>query len=495
MNDDLALLREYARNHSEDAFAALASRYVHLVYSVALRQVRDTHLAEEITQAVFIILARKAGSLGDKTILSGWLCCTARYAAANALKIQTRRQHREQEAYMQNILNEPAPDQTWDQISPLLDDAMGQLGQKDHDALVLRFFENRNFAEVGAALGASEDAAKMRVSRALEKLRKLFTRRGVTSTAATIGETISTHSVQIAPETLAATISVSVAKGSAAAASTLTLVKSTLKIMTYAKLKISLGIAVAILLVAGTATVAISQIDNNTQLTPQEIFKKAQDTYASLSSYSDNGQTVAVINGMTLTTTFSIKMAKPNLYKIDWQQAVFAGYTNMGAIWSAGRRDNLIMGSRTSGGETENKQNSGSAEAAMGTAAGISSGATTYVPETFFNMKGNSLAGAILNAKRSADDHVGGEDCYVLTSELKGRTTTLWIDKSDFLLRQVKTVTSAEALKAALAQAAKFTKVIEAPHPAVTGGIVSTETHQNIVVNQTFSPADFQESN
>src|SRR5689334_15460723 len=126
MNDDLALLREYAHRDSEEAFAALVSRYVNLVYSVALRQVRDPQLAEEITQAVFIILARKAGSLANKTILSGWLCRTARYASANALTIQRRRQHHEQEAHMQSILDEPEPE-TWREIAPLLDGAMEKL--------------------------------------------------------------------------------------------------------------------------------------------------------------------------------------------------------------------------------------------------------------------------------------------------------------------------------------------------------------------------------
>jgi RNA polymerase sigma factor (sigma-70 family) len=228
LNNDLNLLREFARNNSEEAFAALVSRHVNLVYCVALRSVRDAHLAEEITQAVFIILARKADSLGDKTILPGWLCRTARYASANALTIQRRRQRREQEAYMQSTLNEAEPmhEETWNQIAPLLDGAMEHLGQKDHDALVLRFFENKTFAEVGANLGASEDAAKKRVNRALEKLRKIFTKHGVSSTTATLAGAISANSVQAAPATLVKTITaVALAKGATASISTLTLVK------------------------------------------------------------------------------------------------------------------------------------------------------------------------------------------------------------------------------------------------------------------------------
>jgi RNA polymerase sigma factor (sigma-70 family) len=250
-NDDLNLLREYARNHSEEAFAALASRHVNLVYSVALRQVGNAHLAEEITQAVFIILARKAESLGDKTILPGWLCRTARYISNNALTIQRRRQHREQEAHMQSILNEagPMPEASWNQIAPLLDGAMEQLGQKDHDALVLRFFENKTFAEVGASLGASEDAAKMRVNRALEKMRTFFTKRGVNSTTAIIAGTISANSVQAAPVALAKAVTAAViAKGAAASISTLTLTKATLITM---KTKTILTTAVAAVVILG----------------------------------------------------------------------------------------------------------------------------------------------------------------------------------------------------------------------------------------------------
>jgi RNA polymerase sigma factor (sigma-70 family) len=273
LNDDITLLKEYAGSNSEAAFATLVTRHVNLVYSVALRQVRDAHLAEEITQAVFIILARKADSLGDQTILPGWLCRTARYAGANALTIQRRRQRREQEAHMQSILNEPAnapmPDETWNQIAPLLDGAMEQLGKKDHDAVVLRFFENKTFAEVGATLGASEDAAKMRVSRALEKLRKFFAKRGVSSTTAILAGAIAANSVQAAPVALAKSVTAAaIAKGAAASGSTLTLIKGALKIMAWTKTKTAVVAGVVLILAAGTTTVAIKHYSHHSPKLP-----------------------------------------------------------------------------------------------------------------------------------------------------------------------------------------------------------------------------------
>ncbi len=260
MHDDLTLLRAYARDHSEAAFAALVARHVHLVYSVALRSVRAAPLAEEITQAVFIILARKAETLAPATVLPGWLCRTARYASANALTIQRRRQQREQEAYMQSTLNdaEPRPDDAWHQIAPLLDGAMEKLGQKDHDALVLRFFENKNFAEVGATLGTSEDAAKMRVQRALEKLRKIFAKRGVDSTTALLAGAISANAVAVAPAGLVVKVSLVAAKGTTVAAGIAVLVNGTLKLMAWAKAKVALLVVVGSMIVAGTTTVVVS---------------------------------------------------------------------------------------------------------------------------------------------------------------------------------------------------------------------------------------------
>jgi RNA polymerase sigma factor (sigma-70 family) len=228
--DDITLLKQYAGG-DESAFTALFERYVNLVYSTALRQARNPSHAEEVTQAVFILLARKAKSLSPKTVLSGWLYQAARLTTASLIKREIRRQRREQEVYVQT-LTEPETS-LWEQISPLLDDAMGRLGETDRNAIVLRFFENRTPQEVAAALQLNEVTARKRVSRALEKLQKFLFKRGIASTAGTLAGAISTHSVQPAPAALAKIIAAAaLAKGAAASIPTLALVKTTLLTMT-----------------------------------------------------------------------------------------------------------------------------------------------------------------------------------------------------------------------------------------------------------------------
>ena len=258
--DDHELLAEFARTESEAAFAALVGRYVNLVYSAALRFAGNPHHAEEITQAVFIILARKAGKLSPRAVLSGWLYQTTRLTAANFMKGEIRRQHREQEAYMQSISTEPEA-AAWQQLAPYLDEAMGRLGETDRNAIVLRFFENKTAREVGAALKLTEAAAHKRVNRGLEKLRKIFSKRGVTLSGAIIAGAVSANSVHAAPAALAKTISaVAVAKGATASISTLTLIKGALKIMAWTKAKTAVVAVAAAVLAAGTTTVAIKVI-------------------------------------------------------------------------------------------------------------------------------------------------------------------------------------------------------------------------------------------
>jgi uncharacterized protein (TIGR03435 family) len=262
--DDMTLLREYAQQNSEAAFAELVSRHVGFVYSAALRQVRDPQRAEEITQTVFIILAQKAGQISGKTILTGWLFKTTRFTVIAQVRAAAKRQQREQEAQMQSPLQPAAPDGFWEQLSPLLDEALASLGETDRQAVLLRFFENQSLAEVGSRLGTGEDTARKRVARALEKLHRYFDQHGVNSTTAIIAGAISANSVQAAPAALIKSVTaVAIAKGAAASGSTLTLIKGALKIMAWAKAKMAMVVGASVLLAVGTTVVVVE----NTVLT------------------------------------------------------------------------------------------------------------------------------------------------------------------------------------------------------------------------------------
>src|SRR5882724_30658 len=178
MTDDAELLHAYVRTGDESAFTALVERHKGLVYGSALRQTHDSGLAEEITQVVFIVLARKAPTIKTGTILSGWLFRATRFIACDAIKAERRRVKREQTSLAMSLnLNDHTTQNSetiWQEIAPILDEALIGLGHKDRNALLLRFFEQKNLAEVGHALGISEDGARKRLGRALEKLRGLL---------------------------------------------------------------------------------------------------------------------------------------------------------------------------------------------------------------------------------------------------------------------------------------------------------------------------------
>ncbi|HZO85621.1 MAG TPA: sigma-70 family RNA polymerase sigma factor, partial [Verrucomicrobiae bacterium] len=214
--DDWQLLKSYARDDSQDAFTQIVTRHVNLVYSAALRQVREPELARDVTQLVFANLARQTKSLKPKGTLAGWLYRDASFTSRDVLRRERRRFAREQEAVaMQDV--EMSHD--WPRIQPRLDAALGQLGQTDRDAVLLRFFEQRSLKDVGSALGMEEDTARKRVSRALEKLRTLLAREEITTTDDALSDALTTYAVQVAPAGLAAGIlATSFAAGSAAAA-------------------------------------------------------------------------------------------------------------------------------------------------------------------------------------------------------------------------------------------------------------------------------------
>ena len=258
--DDSVLLKDYVERGSEEAFATLVARHVNKVYSIALRHTRNAHQAEEITQAVFVLLARKSRHLGKRVILSGWLCRTARLSAVTFVRSEIRRTRREQEAQMQNLLNE-SESEVWPQIAPLLDAAMAALSEADHDAVALRFFDGKSMKEIGAALGASEDATKMRVNRAVEKLRIFFTRRGIVCSAAALTAAISANSVHAAPIGLAVTISSAAVVAGTTLTTTATATATVTKAIAMAATPKALiaGIA-AVALTAGVGTYVVQQM-------------------------------------------------------------------------------------------------------------------------------------------------------------------------------------------------------------------------------------------
>lgn len=255
MLEDTELLRRYAESRSEEAFAELVQRRIGLVYSVALRRTRSPQRAEDVAQTVFADLARKAAVLSRRPALAGWLYRSAHFAAATLMRGERNRMVRETEAQlMHEITRDDDSEQDWEKTRPLLDEVLSELDERDRDALLLRFFDDRTFAEIGRRLELTENAARMRVERALDKFHALLARRGVKSTSAALGMVLAQQAVAAtsAPVGLAAAVTGTalLAGGSAASAPSAGL------IYFMSAQKIAAGIAGAVL--AAGLGVAIS---------------------------------------------------------------------------------------------------------------------------------------------------------------------------------------------------------------------------------------------
>ncbi len=241
---DHDLLGQYAGKQSQDAFTELVNRHLNLVYSAAVRQVRSPQLAEEVSQTVFTQLAHHAARLKPDTILTAWLYQVTRNAAVDVVRREARRQAREQIAFQMSDMNDSTAD--WTSIEPMLDEAMQSLEEADRTAILLRYFENKSLREVGEAIGATEDAAQKRVSRAVERLRHHFSANKVTIGASGLVLLLSANAIQAAPSGLATSIATGATIASVAAVSTTAVITKTIAMTTVQKAVIATGAAVAI---------------------------------------------------------------------------------------------------------------------------------------------------------------------------------------------------------------------------------------------------------
>ncbi len=243
--DDIALLQEYARTGAEAAFATLVERHLGLVYSAACRQVRDPQHAQDVTQAVFIVLARKSRQVARHPSVSGWLLQTTRYVASAHIRTAVRRARREQEAAMQSPSNDSSP-AAWTQLEAHLDEAMASLGATDRAVLTLRYFENKTAGEAGQVLKLSEAAAKKRANRAVEKLRRFFARQGIVLSAGAIAGAVSANAVQAVPAGLAAAVTTTVFSGTALTSVTLLAATQTITMTTFQKIAVSAALTATV---------------------------------------------------------------------------------------------------------------------------------------------------------------------------------------------------------------------------------------------------------
>jgi RNA polymerase sigma factor (sigma-70 family) len=290
VTDSQTLLSEYARTGSEAAFRELVALYLGLVYATALRLVGgDTHLAEDVAQLVFVDLARRAPGLSSGVMLGGWLHARTCNITRPMLRAERRRQSRERQVMSMVQCDPPDSGDDFTHIAPMLDEAITQLGKEDRTAIILRFFERRDFCSIGAALGSSEDAARMRVSRSLDKLQLLLKRRGVSLSAAALGGALSAEAVTAAPAGLAGTLAgLALAQTAPNGGITATL----LKIGTMTKLKMS--IVSAFVLMSLTTSLVLRRNAQADSSARQQSLREQRDQQAQIKADNERLSNLAL---------------------------------------------------------------------------------------------------------------------------------------------------------------------------------------------------------
>lgn len=290
--DDRELLETYARNRSEAAFSELVRRHLAWVYSVAVRHVGDASLAEEIAQSVFALLAHKAGTFGSGTIVGGWLFRTTRFVANRTLRAEKRRRSREQQAaFMNPTVTLPEDNEAlWVRVAPHLDQAVAALSETDRAAILLRFYERKTLLETGQRLGLSEEAAKKRVSRAVDKLRTLLGHRGVTPGAVMLVGVLGRNTVHAVPAALASAVLRASVAGVAGSATLPELARETLSAWRQAQIKLVVsGVATASLCLIFVAGIASGRFSRHTApQTVSAVGTLAADASVEKAKVSDN---------------------------------------------------------------------------------------------------------------------------------------------------------------------------------------------------------------
>lgn len=307
---DYSLLRAYVDGGSEAAFTELVGRYVGMVHASALRQTGRSDLAEDVVQAVFILLARKATTFDPQVLLGGWLFRSVRFAANDLLKAERRRQFRETVAYTMKeqadkVTELAGPGKTdsdlWTQVAPEIDGCLGQLGETDRMAILLRFFEDKSFPEVGAALRLSEEAARKRVNRALEKLQSLLQRRGLTASALGLGTllsaqaagSVSTAAAPVGLGTKVASVALAAKAGTAAPAAVTSLAQSVATKWAWVQAKAWIWGVGTVAAVGTAAGVLLTQLPSQSDSTSSGASRSADDYR--VAGFPDARQVHAVI--------------------------------------------------------------------------------------------------------------------------------------------------------------------------------------------------------